>query len=76
MDALERKAGNEDNCSSYMDGQDSAVVGVGGFDEDVLLEWLEGLSRVADSTRTYRWKVYAVSVDMVTVQLERVQMLV
>jgi hypothetical protein len=38
------------------------AVGVGGFDDDVLLGLLEELLRVMDSTRTYRWKAYNTSV--------------
>jgi hypothetical protein len=33
-----------------------------GFDKDVLLELLKGLSRAAGSTRTYCLKAYAASV--------------
>jgi hypothetical protein len=62
-----RKAGNQDNCPSYLGVQDSVVIGVGGFGENVLLGLLEGMSRAADSRRIYRWKAYAISLDMVTV---------
>lgn len=41
MDTPERNAGNKDNYSSYLVGHDSVVMGVGGFDEDVLLALLE-----------------------------------
>jgi hypothetical protein len=75
MDTLERKAGNEDNSCLSLGIRDSVAVGGVGFDKDVLLELLIGLSRAAGSTRTYRWKAHAVSVDMLTELLERVQML-
>jgi hypothetical protein len=57
-----RKARKEDNYSSYLGVQDSVAIGVGGFDEDVLLGLLGGMSRVVDSIWSYRWKAYTTSV--------------
>ena len=38
------------------------AVGVGGFDDDVLLDLLEGLSRVMHSIGTYRGKAYTTNI--------------
>ena len=75
MDTLERKAANKDNSCLSLGVRDSVAVGGVGFDKDVLLELLKGLSRAASSTRTYCLEAYAASAYMLRIQLERAQML-
>lgn len=47
--------------------RDSVAVGGVGFDKDVLLELLKGLSRAASSTRTYCLEAYAASAYMLRI---------
>jgi hypothetical protein len=67
MDTLERKAGNKDSSCLSLGIRDSVAVSGVGFDKDVLLELLKGLSRAAGSTRTYCLKAYAASVNMLRI---------